>query len=103
MDTSACEEEVAKDHAARPKEAVTERQPGSLHSGSMVQAIGDCRVEVLLDGVHWGGVTGFFIIATVIVIVVAVCQKPDMLKDRAKNDLEFAKLWEEDAFKAIVE
>ena len=33
----------------------------------------------------------------------AVCKKPEMLKDRAKNDLEFAKLWEEDAFKAIVE
>jgi len=33
----------------------------------------------------------------------AVCKQPDMLKDRAKNDLEFAKLWEEEAFKAIVE
>jgi len=33
----------------------------------------------------------------------SVCKKPDMLKDRAKNDLEFAKLWNEPAFKAIVE
>jgi len=33
----------------------------------------------------------------------AICKKPEMLKDRAQNDLEFAKLWNEPGFKAVAE
>lgn len=34
---------------------------------------------------------------------VQTCKSPQMMKDHAKKDVEFAKLWEEAAFKAIVE
>lgn len=34
---------------------------------------------------------------------IASCKKPEMMKDHAKKDVEFAKLWEEAEFKAIVE